>query len=672
MKRKAAAKSLVVLLTIVMMIYLPVCGISSYASAGTEISYEGSDVSQEIPTGYQEETQSALQEVPQNGIPLVIIRIDESEEAIALASENDPKHEYGSIGQMNESGLHTVRCIGDLQIIVPEGFEGEYGSIEVPADPVEMKYIRGRGNMSWGMSSKKSYKVEFYDYQDFFGMGAGTDWALMANSMDSSYLRNRITYWLGDQIGLAFSPQQIPVDVVMIGSGCGRCYLGSYTLCETVSIDKGRVSIPKLKKNVESEDPNETPNITGGYLLSYYSETQDSDKPKNTVFTTDSGLEWMSRTPEFDDGELTPGQSVQRTYIEEFIQELDDLIVKSETIDEKTHQQIAEKMDMESAADYWWIQTFSANPDAFCTSSTYMYKTPDTDSEKGKLYWGPLWDFDGGWETGNETELGAVTGINNAEDIWFDQLRDKDPLFVELLKERWQDPENGMNVKLMEITREGGLLDRYSDEIRTSWETDNTELFGDVPPEYATSFDEELEMIRKWIDARREWVDSNLDALDQVFFHITYLADGEEYAAWTARGHRSIVNKDMPEGPEKEGYVFAGWKEKESGENIRGYIINTDTVFVAEYVDRNGITEPEAIRFQTEEDSVSLEDGFYWIRYEITPEDAFTGEVKWTSSDPGIIDPTSEFLELKGTGDVTVTATLWNGVSASLTLHVTE
>ena len=105
MKRKAAAKSLVVLLTSVMMIYLPVCGISSYASAGTEISYEGSDVSQEIPTGYQEETQSALQEVPQNGIPLVIIRIDESEEAIAGANENDPKHEYGTMEQMDESDV---------------------------------------------------------------------------------------------------------------------------------------------------------------------------------------------------------------------------------------------------------------------------------------------------------------------------------------------------------------------------------------------------------------------------------------------------------------------------------------------------------------------------------------------------------------------------------------
>ena len=624
-----------------------------------------------IASSVPDETETVA-EVPQNGIPLVIIHIDESEEAIAAANENDPKHEYGTVEQMNESDFHTVRCIGDLQVIVPDGFEAEYGSAEVPSDPAELKYIRGRGNMSWWMSHKKSYKMEFPDALDFFGMGASTDWALMSNSMDSSFLLNRITYWLGDQIGLPYQVQQIPVDVVMIGSVSGRKYLGSYTLCETVRIDKGRVNIPKLKKSTENEDPGETPNITGGYLLSYYSETQDSDKPENTVFETASGLKWMSRSPEFEDGELTEGQQRQRSYIRNFMQELDDLIVGSETIDEETHLQIAELMDMESAADYWWIQTFSYNPDAFRTSSTYLYKTPDTTSEKGKLCWGPLWDFDGGYYFGRETELGTRTGINNTPDIWFDQLRAKDPLFVELLKERWQDPENGMNVKLMEITEEGGLLDCYRDEIRASWEANEQELFADLDPEYAADFDELVEMIRKWINARRKWVNDHLDALDQVFFRVTYTVDKEVYASDIVRGDTNILINDMPEPPEKEGYVFVDWLEEGSGRSILGYFIETDTVFTAEYVDRTTITEPEEILFGRNEDQVSLDEGFYWIQYSVVPEGAMNGTIKWSSSDPDVAVADTEFIELTGTGDVTITATLWNGVSASLTLHVTE
>ena len=628
-------------------------------------------------TGYPASGESspdpaASQDIPQNGIPLLILRIDESEDTIAKASENDPKHEYGTIEQMHESALHTVRCVGDLQLLVPDGYEGEYGSSSVPSGPVELKYIRGRGNMSWGMSEKKSYKIEFDDAQDFFGMGASTDWALMSNSQDSSFLRNRITYWLGEQIGLDFSVQQIPVDVVMTGSISGRHYLGSYTLCETVKIDEGRVNIPKLKKNVKSEDPNETPNITGGYLLSCYSEMQDSDKPENTVFAADSGLKWMSRTPEYDDGELTAGQNMQRKYISNFMKKLDDLIVQSETIDEATHLQIAEMMDMKSAADYWWIQTFTYNTDAFSTSSTYMYKTPDTASGKGKLYWGPLWDFDGGYEVGNDTELGAATGLNNAKDIWFDQLRDKDPLFVELLRERWQDPEDGMNVKLTEITREGGLLDQYSSEIRASWEANELEWFADLDPEYLYSMDECVEVIRKWIDARREWTDHHLDSLNQVYFRITYMADGQEVASGTARGRESIIAKYIPDAPEKEGYVFTGWQEKESGESILGFMIDTDTVFVAAYLDRNEIVEPEAIRFSVSEDQISLDRELYWLRYEVFPEGAMTGKISWASSDPDVVLADSEFLELKGTGDATVTATLWNGVSAAFNLRVTE
>ena len=34
---------------------------------------------------------------PQHGIPLVIINIDESEEAIAQAGNDDPDHQYGTI-----------------------------------------------------------------------------------------------------------------------------------------------------------------------------------------------------------------------------------------------------------------------------------------------------------------------------------------------------------------------------------------------------------------------------------------------------------------------------------------------------------------------------------------------------------------------------------------------
>ena len=237
------------------------------------------------------------EERPENGIPLVIVRIDESREAIAEASRRDPAHEYGTADEKNESMDHSVRCVGEIQIIVPDGFAGEYGSAEAPEGPLALNYIRGRGHMSWGMSRKKSYKIKLQEKQDLFGMGKSNDWALMANSMDSSLLRNRITYKLGELTGLAWSPRQIPVDVVVIGSISGRREMGSYTLCQTVRVEKERVAVPKLKEDTVSEKAADDPNITGGYLLSVYSKSQDGIRPESAMIRTEAGTEFRLLRP---------------------------------------------------------------------------------------------------------------------------------------------------------------------------------------------------------------------------------------------------------------------------------------------------------------------------------------------------------------------------------------
>ena len=96
---------------------------------------------------------------PRNGIPLVIIRVDESEEAIRAASEADPNHTYGTMDAMNESEDHSVRCVGTAEVIVPEDYRGEYGSVSVPQGELRIDYIRGRENTTWDVyANKKPYK----------------------------------------------------------------------------------------------------------------------------------------------------------------------------------------------------------------------------------------------------------------------------------------------------------------------------------------------------------------------------------------------------------------------------------------------------------------------------------------------------------------------------------
>lgn len=84
--------------------------------------------------------------LPDNGLPVVTIEIDETE--------------GHTIEDMNGSKDHSVECSGTMQITVPEGFQ--YCDMDEEPEslgPVELDYIRGRGNSTWKIE-KKPYKIK--------------------------------------------------------------------------------------------------------------------------------------------------------------------------------------------------------------------------------------------------------------------------------------------------------------------------------------------------------------------------------------------------------------------------------------------------------------------------------------------------------------------------------
>ena len=600
---------------------------------------------------------------PENGIPLFVINVDESEEAIATAMADDSKHTYGTIEDMNGSEDHSVRCVGNVNVTVPDGFVSEYGSSFAPVGNIKMKYMRGRGNTTW-MSDKKPYKIEFSSPVDFFGMGESTDWALMANSNDNIQIRNRITSRLGESISLPYCPQSVPVDVVMKGSNGTEAYLGSYNLSETVKLEENRVNLQKLKKNTIDENA-----ITGGYLLSLYTTFQNSDEPESNFFKTDSGLEFITKTPEYTSEDLTDGQRAQRAYIQKYVRDLDDLIMNSEEIDAETHNAIAEMLDLRSVADYWWVQEFSENGDAFGTSSTYFYK-----DRGGKLCFGPLWDFDLAWRLFTDDEGALLKGFNHTEMAWVDKLREKDPQFAELLKERWNNPVDGVKVQLAELTKAGGWLDSYSAEIKASWEKDRT-IWSERSEEQDgfsnRSLEYFVETLREGINGRSDWIDSNLDSINKVFHTLTYIVDGNVYETQRVRDRSHLYNP--VKAPEKDGYILKGWFEEETGESLDKIAFERDTVVVAEYVKESEETAPAALYFESEEAWCEIhEDDIFSVYMKVVPDTAIIGDVTWTSSDESVAEYSEEddVFTINGVGDATITATLRNGVTNSVLLHV--
>ncbi len=604
---------------------------------------------------YGDDADESGQEKAMNGIPLVVIRIDEKE-----LHQSKKGNWYGTIADMNESSDHSVRCEGSAEIVLPEsGYQSEYGGAVPPEGTIELDYIRGRGNSTWESQDKRPYKLQFKDKLDLFGMGESKEWALMANAMDPTLIKNRITSWLGDRMGFAWSPQMVPVDVVMIGSESGREYLGSYCLSELVDIEPSRLALAELGKNVTAMEGD--PNISGGYLLSVFNPYQDADEPGSNYFTLNSGITLTHENPSLKDEEsLTEGRKAQRDYIRSYLQDVDTLIMSEESIDESAHDALASLMDLKSAADYWLIQEFSTNPDSFRTSSTFLNK-----GRNGRLTFGPLWDFDQGWGDPN-TDIwyeSSTTGFNNTEAFWMDELRSKDPAFGEILKQEWA----AMRPHLEEMISEGGIIDQYQRELMQSKQADIERW-----PDLTRVHDYELLLsnLKKWISMRITWFDEHLDELQKSMVSISFEADGQLIDTVNIRKGKYLTHG--PDAPVKEGYVFIGWFEKNSHDGVKYYKADEDAVFAAEYLEEGKAVRPEALYFSDYEAWVLIGDTFdAAFQACVLPENASNKMIKWTSSDTNVITVDSDgIVKGESIGEAVLTGTLYNGISNSLTVHV--
>ena len=579
-------------------------------------------------------------------VPVMYFNIDESE---------------GTVEAMNSSPDHSVECYGTVDLVVPdafnndESFRDEYGE-QQSLYGLDLEYIRGRGNSTWD-DDKKPYKVKFDKGQNLFGFGKNKHWVLLANRYDNSLVRNRMTYWLGQQLGMEYTPQCVPVDVVMNGE-----YYGSYLLCEQIRVGEGRVTIDDLDDIKDAPAVTDPLIETGGYLLS-----MDYEEDPDRLFTTEHGMRAFIESP--DDN-----VKYYNDYIKAYMQKVENAIYGDDFKDAEGHP-YTDYLDLDAAVDYWWVQEFSANGDAYGSGSTYLYKKRDSETGIGKLYWGPLWDFDyvawGDLEYGDD----APEDLNYTENEWFRVLK-TDPVFVEKLKTRWSE-KGGLKDQLNEITKPGGRLDMYLAQMETSYDYDHA-LWGG----YNSTIKEykgEIEQLRGWIIQRAEFVDKAVKELKIEEHQVTFKLDGKVVSKVTVKGF--LKKKDFPEVPEKKGYVFTGWYEdKEGAPYEEGSIVTEDIVLVGEYLSESSVVKPKNIYFRNynvyvtgnsyEEYGEGL--GWYFPEYRVMPEKAAETELTWTSSDESIAVIEDSYVKLVGYGDVTITATAANGVKNSFKLHVLD
>ncbi|MBR0087204.1 MAG: CotH kinase family protein [Lachnospiraceae bacterium] len=600
---------------------------------------------------------------PDNGIPVVYLNIDETQ---------------GTIEDMNSSPNHSVYCYGTVSIEVPEGFH----YLDFPDNPCESlkdmaMSIRGRGNSTWKKSMKKPYKIKLDKKTDVFGLGKNKHWALLANVSDPSFIKDRITGWLGDEMGFEFSPRGVPVDLVMTGQEFGTRYLGSYYFTETVRVDTNRLEIDEL-----IETDTDEPVITGGYLVQNAIQLREGSPDR---FFTRRGVEWGTHTPSFDteeenllmnglgddaDSEQTPPlleedmilpelgdayeNPVQQQYIQNHIQKVEDVLFSPGT-------GYRELMDIESAAKYWWVNDFSMNTDGFATGSTYIYKKRDADGVTGKIFWGPLWDFDYAW--GYQPYYEDFSPRHE----WLNALFcDREAGgFLEEVKNQWP----AFKEAIEKLIKDGGVIDQYYEETKASADQDF------IMYHTSGTYEEAINDVKTWIRNRLDWAEANLSQLDDLAHSVTFMADGEIYALTYKEnnGYNFIYGNE--DHPEKEGFVFLGWKDEDGNLIKEKTVVDRDMVLTAAYVDEREATRAEDITFRKTADITGYNRILpeYTIDYCVIPEDAMDKRVDWSSSDENLATVSENgVVTYTGSGEVTITAKLKNGASRTFTLVITR
>lgn len=342
--------------------------------------------------------------------------------------------------------------------------------------------IKGRGNSTW-LQPKKPYRLKLSAKTDLLGLGSSKHWVLLADSLDDTFLRNRVALGLGQTVAanghLGWTPGIEPVELILNGE-----YLGLYYLVEQVRIDKGRLDIGSDQHSVTQ----------GPYYieLDQYVNSRDGN-----IFRTRHAVNpFLIRKPEV----LTPAQ---RAYIENYVNSVEDAIFGHDGFATPGDPQAGYKslIDSASFADWYLVEELTADVDAWA-ASTKMHKTANS-SGSGVLRMGPLWDFDlSGGQNSSNKELFAPTEwaargprSKNRAKNWFTQLF-ADPVFEELVHDHWAE-------HLADFQAVVDSIPGWAAQIRIASENDYL-LWGSRAGAY--TFPDEVATLHDWYQQRINWL----------------------------------------------------------------------------------------------------------------------------------------------------------------------
>lgn len=258
-----------------------------------------------------------------------------------------------------------------------------YGEYE-DFDETDVK-IKGRGNSTWRLP-KKPYRLKFSKKQSLLGMTKAKNYVLIANQLDHTLMMNAIAYEMARRLEMPFTNHVIPVNLYVNGK-----YRGSYTLTEKVGINAASINIDEA---------------TGVFIE--LDATFDEDYK---FYSKRFNLPVMIKDPDLGElAESTEGRLTPEALLEHWrmnFEEFEESIGRIDADSIVTPSGRKGYFDRESLIKYLIVNNICGNHDICHPRSTYIYK----EHEDSLYHFGPVWDFDWGFNSSAFTEDYARTSV---------------------------------------------------------------------------------------------------------------------------------------------------------------------------------------------------------------------------------------------------------------------
>ena len=334
--------------------------------------------------------------------------------------------------------------------------------------------IKGRGNSTWNYA-KKPYRLKFDKKIAICGLAKAKSYALIANYIDCTLMRNAVALKMGQLLNMPFTNHCQPIRVYFNG-----IFKGAYFITEKIGITGASVDIDE----------------ESGILFEMDTNFDEAYKFTSMYY----GLPMMVKDPDLSEiaelKRVTP-ESLLSTWGDDFT-EFERKVYMDEDL--------STSLDMESLVNYMLVYNVCGNREPAWPKSVYLYKASLDDV----YHFGPIWDFDWGFTYNDGVEGKApslpLMDLSNWEKrgaSFFIQLFSR-PEFRTLYQEKLDNFKQNLLPTLLEY------MDEYADEIEPS-AIENGVVWAPEAgrTEGSFYFRENVDKLKDWIIDRVEYISNH-------------------------------------------------------------------------------------------------------------------------------------------------------------------